>query len=69
MQTVKADNNTVPKPVYSITPIIRTLVIRIANYPDWLGPSSNFVENYTKLICLEITGYRIRTVLYNVMAV
>jgi hypothetical protein len=43
---------------YSITPINRTLFIRIANYPDRLDPSSNFVENCTKLICLEITGYR-----------
>jgi hypothetical protein len=33
------------------------LVIQIANDPDWLGPSGNFVENSTKLICLEITGY------------
>jgi hypothetical protein len=45
---------------YSITPIIRTLVIRIADYPDRLGPSGNFVENSTKLISLEITGYRIK---------
>jgi hypothetical protein len=44
---------------YSITPIIRTLVTRIANYPDRLGPSVNFVENSVKLICLEITDYRI----------
>jgi hypothetical protein len=29
-----------------------------AGYPDWLGASSNFVENSTKLICLEITHYR-----------
>jgi hypothetical protein len=44
---------------YSITPIIRTLVVRISNNPDRLGPSSNFVENSRKLICVEITGYRI----------
>jgi hypothetical protein len=44
---------------YSINPIIRTLVIRIANYPNPLGPSGNFVEDSAKLICLEITGYRI----------
>jgi hypothetical protein len=44
---------------YSITPIIQTLVIRTANYPDRLGPSDNFVENSRKLISLEITGYRI----------
>jgi hypothetical protein len=42
---------------HSITPIIRTLVIWIANYPERLGPSGDFVENSTKLICLEITGY------------
>jgi hypothetical protein len=30
-----------------------------AGYPDRLGPSGNIAENYTKLICLEITGYRI----------
>jgi len=44
----------------SITPLIRTLVIRIANYPDRLGPWGKFVENSTKLTCLEITGYRIK---------
>jgi hypothetical protein len=30
-----------------------------AGYPDRLGPSGNFVENPTELICLEITGNRI----------
>ena len=45
---------------HSRTPLIRTLVIRIANYPDRLGPSGEFVENSTKLTCLEITGFRIR---------
>ena len=40
---------------YSITSLIRT-----ANYPDGLGPSGKVVENCTKLICLEITGYRIK---------
>ena len=49
----------------SRTPLIRTLVIRIANYPGRLGPSGTFVENSTKLTCLEVTGYRIE---YNVMA-
>jgi len=44
------------------TPRIRTSVIRSANYPDRLGPSSKFVENSTKLTCLEITGYRVHTV-------
>ena len=45
---------------YNKTPFIRTLVIRIANYSDRLGPSGKFVENSTKLTCLEITGYRIQ---------
>jgi hypothetical protein len=45
---------------YSRTPLIRTLFIRIANYPDRLGPKGKFVENSTKLTCLEITGYRIK---------
>jgi len=30
---------------YSITPLIRKLVIRNANYLDRLGPSGNIVEN------------------------
>jgi len=46
--------------MYSITPIIRTLVIRITDYPDPLGLSGKFVEKSTKLTCLEITGYRIK---------
>jgi hypothetical protein len=37
-----------------------TLVIQITNYPDWLGASSKFVKNSTKLTCLEITGYQIK---------
>jgi hypothetical protein len=45
---------------YSITPLIRNLVIQLANYPDQLGPSGEFVENSKKLTCLEITGYRIK---------
>jgi len=45
---------------YSGTPLIRTQVIRIANYPDRLGPSGKFVDNCTKLTCLQITGYRIK---------
>jgi hypothetical protein len=36
------------------------LAIRIANYPDHLGPLGKFVENSTKLTCLEIAGYRIK---------
>ena len=31
-----------------------------ANYTDRLGPPGKFVENSTKLSCLEITGYRIK---------
>ena len=46
--------------IYSRTPIIRTLLIRIAKYPFKLGPSGEFVDNFTKLTCLEITGYRIK---------
>jgi hypothetical protein len=45
---------------HSITSLIRAVVVRIANYPDRLGPSGKFVENSIKLICLEITGYRIK---------
>jgi len=45
---------------YSRTPLIRTLVIRIANYPNHLGRSGKFVENSTQLTWLEITGYRIK---------
>jgi hypothetical protein len=48
---------------YSRTPLIRTLVIRVTNYSDRLGHAGKFVENSTKLTCLEITGYWI-----NVMA-
>ena len=45
---------------YSRTPLIRTLVIRVANCPDLLGPSGKFVENSTKLTCHEITSYQIK---------
>jgi hypothetical protein len=45
---------------YSRTVLIRTLVIRIANYPNRLGPSDKFVENSTKPTFLEITGCRIK---------
>jgi hypothetical protein len=34
-----------------------------AGYPDRLGPSCKFVENSTKLTWLEITGYRINSVM------
>jgi len=30
-----------------------------AGYPDRPDPSGKFVENSTKLTCLDITGYRI----------
>ena len=36
------------------------LVIGIADNPDRLGPSFKFVENSTKLTCLEISDYRIK---------
>jgi len=36
------------------------LVIRIASYADRFGRSGKFVENSTKLACLEITGYWIK---------
>ena len=54
--------------MYSRTLIIRTLVIRIANYPVRLGHSGKLVEESTELTCLEITGYRIKysTVLWSV---
>jgi hypothetical protein len=29
-------------------------------YPDRFGPSGKFEENYIKLTCFEITGYRIK---------
>ena len=29
-----------------------------AGYLDRLGPSGKFVENSTKITCLQITGYR-----------
>ena len=38
----------------------RTPLIRIANYPDGLGPSGKFVDNCTKLACLDIAGYQIK---------
>ena len=47
---------------YSRTSLIRTLVIRISDYPDRLGPSGKSVQNSTKLTCLETAGYRISTV-------
>jgi hypothetical protein len=46
--------------IYGRTPIIRTLVIRIANYPLRFSPSGKSVEDSVKLTCLEIAGYRIK---------
>jgi hypothetical protein len=45
---------------YSRTPPIRKQVMRIADYPDRLGPSGKYLENSIKITCLEITGYRIK---------
>jgi hypothetical protein len=45
---------------HSRTLLIRKLVICIAKCPDRLGLSGEFVENSTKLTCLEIAGYRIK---------
>jgi len=45
---------------YSRTPLIRKLVIPIANYPDRLSQSGKFFENPTKLTRFEITGYWIK---------
>ena len=41
---------------YSTTPLIRTLVILIANYPDRFVPSGNFVYNSTQVIEGKIKG-------------
>ena len=46
--------------MYSVTPLIRKLIIRIPNNPDWLGPLRKFVEYSTKLTCLKISGYPIK---------
>jgi len=46
--------------LYSRTPLIRTLVVRTANYPDRLSRSGKFVENSKTLTCLEITGYQLK---------
>jgi len=45
---------------YSRSPLIWMLVIHITNYLYWLGLLGQFVENSTKLTCLEITGYWIK---------
>ena len=46
--------------MYSRTPLSWMLVIRIAHYQVRLCPSGKYVENSTKLTCLEITGYLIK---------
>ena len=46
--------------MYIGTPLIQTLVIRIINYPDRLGPSGKFVGNSTQRTFLEITGCLIK---------
>jgi len=53
---VTAPNDRVGRGI-SRNPLIRTLVIRIANYPERLGLSDKFVENSTKLTSLEITQF------------
>jgi hypothetical protein len=42
-----------------ITNYSRNPCFWFANYPDPLGPASTFIDNYTKKIYLEITGYQI----------
>jgi len=38
---------------HSSSPLIRPLVIRIANYPDWLGPSG---KHFRTVIVLHFLG-------------
>jgi len=45
---------------YIRTPLIRTLIIRIANFPNRFSPSNKFVENSTQLTCLKIICYGIK---------
>jgi hypothetical protein len=45
---------------YTRTPLIQTLVTRIVNYPDQLGPLVKFVENSKQPTCPESTGYRFK---------
>ena len=49
----------------SRNPFTWMVVIQIAIYLDWLGPSYKFVEKSKKQTCLEITSYWIK---YSVMA-
>jgi len=46
--------------MHSRTPLIRTPVIRIANFPNHLGPSGKFVENSAKLTRVDVTGYQMK---------
>jgi hypothetical protein len=46
--------------MYSVTPLSRMLVIWIDHYQVRLCPSGKYVQNSTKLTCLEITGYLIK---------
>jgi hypothetical protein len=54
----------ISNPNYSRTPLIWMLIIQIANNLDKLGPLGKFVENSTKLTCLEIPGCQVE---YNTM--
>ena len=54
-------NSTLVFLTYTIeNPLYRTLVIRIVNFPDRLGPSGKFVENSTKPHFFEFNGYLIK---------
>jgi hypothetical protein len=59
-KVVENPNILVQSSTYSRTPLIRRLAFRIANYPDRLDPSDKFIDNSTKLTCLEIIGYQIK---------
>jgi len=45
---------------YGRTPLIRTLVIRTSYYPEYLDLYIRFIENSTKLTCLENTRYLVK---------
>jgi len=45
---------------YRRTLLSRMLTIRVANYPERLGPSGKFVDNSKKLICFTISVYQIK---------
>jgi len=50
------------KYICSRTSFIRTLVIRITNFPDRFGPSVKFVYNSRNITCLEIIVYSVKYV-------